>query len=310
MGIGMLQSAGYRTDYAGYAASKDQKVNDFYSGLSSATEKSQSKTRGDVLGLTMISYSADMSYGMSAYYSDHSTEKDPIIRVSSNYGGEDRVYDVHVNDVNPRSATQLEMFALSCYQDDQGITVGGTYGSFTRMKAYASNASDIGIGVDLMNPENASAKLDWVAMLQGMSGIYVKNSQAYSQYLDCDQLASVLSSWADRVERIKNGESEPSYQTGGQSFSEKEWKQLIGKLDKNIEGIKKEQKERFEKQKEEKNKIIAEEKISKEKISKDKSAETISADNKSLEKNSSEDPEGTEDPVVTEDQIRQLVADI
>lgn len=73
MGIGMLQSAGYRTDYAGYAASKDQKVNDFYSGLSSATEKSQSKTRGDVLGLTMISYSADMSYGMSAYYSDHST---------------------------------------------------------------------------------------------------------------------------------------------------------------------------------------------------------------------------------------------
>lgn len=62
MGIRALQTADYRTDYAGY----------------------------------------------SAFYSDQSTEKDPIIRVSSNYGGEQRYYDVHVNDVDPRNASQLD----------------------------------------------------------------------------------------------------------------------------------------------------------------------------------------------------------
>lgn len=274
MGIGTLQTTDYRTDYAGYSASGNQRVNEFYDGLSSASEKSDSSGVGDVLGLTMIRYSDSMFYGMSAFYSDQSTEKSPIIRVSSNYGGEQRYYDVHVNDVNPRNASQLEMFALSCYQDDKGITDGGTYGSFTRLKAYAGNAADNSQGIDLQNPNNASAKLDWVSMLQGISNVYMQNSQTYSQYLDCSVLASTLEKWSDNVEetsgiesgkndmctvfhskisemaeKLENGDTEPTYQIGGQSFTEEEWEKIVEKIDKDIEQIQAEQAERLERQK-------------------------------------------------------------
>ncbi|BBF42707.1 hypothetical protein lbkm_1391 [Lachnospiraceae bacterium KM106-2] len=200
MGIRALQTTDYRTDYAGYTASGNQRVNDFYNGLSSASEKSDSNGVGEVLGLTMIPYNDMMSYGMSAFYSDQSTEKDPIIRVSSNYGGEQRYYDVSVNEVNPRNASQLEMFALSCYQDDKGITDGGTYGSFTRLKAYAQNAADNGYGIDLQNPDNASTKMNWVSMLQDMANVYLQNSQTNTQYLDCSGLASTLEKLSDRLE--------------------------------------------------------------------------------------------------------------
>lgn len=130
---------------------------------------------------------------MSAFYSDQSTEQDPIIRVSSNYGGEQRYYDVHVKKVDSRNASQLEMFALSCYLDDKGITDGGTYGSFSRMKAYAGNAAYSKI-IDLQNPNNVSVKVDWVSMFKEMANTYLQNIKTYSQYLDSSVLAYALES--------------------------------------------------------------------------------------------------------------------
>lgn len=198
MGIGALQTTSNGTDYAGYATTGNQRIDNFYSGLSSAVEKSDSKAEGDALGLTTIKYTNSISYGMAAFYSSDSTGEDPIIRVSSNYGGEQRYYDVHVNDVDPKNASQLEMFALSSYTDDKGITDSGTYGSFSRMKVYESNAADNGYGVDLQNPDNASAKLDWISVLKNMAGEYLQNSQTYSQYLDCNKLASQLENWRNK----------------------------------------------------------------------------------------------------------------
>lgn len=142
---------------------------------------------------------------MSAFYSSGSTEAEPIVRVSSNYGGEQRFYDVHVNEVNPESASQFEMFALSCYLDDKGITDGGTYGSYSRMKAYALNASDIGEGIDLQDPANASAEIDWISMLRKMEQNYLQNSQTYLQYLDCKGLASKLDNWSKDISNNING---------------------------------------------------------------------------------------------------------
>lgn len=54
-----------------------------------------------------------------------------------------------------------------------------------------------------------------------------------------------------RQRSLKNGETEPSFQIGGQSFTEKEWNRLIDKIDKYIEQVRAEQAERVEKQKEE-----------------------------------------------------------
>lgn len=199
MNIGGIATENCRTDYAGYEATGNAKIDNFYSDLSSAVEKSDTKATGDVLGLTMIPYSDMMSYGMAAYYSEDSTEADPIIRVQSNYGGEQRYYNVHVYDVDPKNASQLEMFALSSYLDDKGATAGGTFGSFAKMKTYAGNAAVLGEGKDLMNPYTANKKMDWISMLKNMAQNYLQCSQTYSQYLDCNKMASSIEEWCKSI---------------------------------------------------------------------------------------------------------------
>lgn len=62
--------------------------------------------------------------------------------------------------------------------------------------------------------------------------------------------SKILVNHAEQIkEKIRNGETEPTYQIGGQSFTEKEWKKLVEKVDRSIEKIQAEQSERFEKQK-------------------------------------------------------------
>lgn len=199
MNIGGFATENYRTDYAGYKTAGDAKIDSFYSNLSFATEKSDTKATGDVLGLAMIPYNDGMSYGMAAYYSEDSKEADPVIRVQSNYGGEQRYYNVHVNEVDPKNASQLEMFALSCYMDDKGITDKGTFGSFIKMKAYAENAATNGYTVDLQDVDNVSAKMDWVSMLKRMARDYLQNPKTYSQYLDCENLSFALDMWSQKL---------------------------------------------------------------------------------------------------------------
>ena len=48
------------------------------------------------------------------------------------------------------------------------------------------------------------------------------------------------------AEKIKNGETEPTFAIGAETYTCKEWDNLIKKVDKNLEAIKKEQEERKE----------------------------------------------------------------
>lgn len=49
------------------------------------------------------------------------------------------------------------------------------------------------------------------------------------------------------AKKFENGETEPSFSIGAQSFTVKEWDRLIAKIDKNIEAIREEQEQRKEK---------------------------------------------------------------
>lgn|GEM_PF-775039 len=254
MGVGVVTSSAYQADYKGYEATRNTKIDAFYNNMSSAVQKSETKGTEKVLGLTTIPYSDMMSYGMTATYSVASTDEDPIIRISSSYGGEKRYYDVHVNEVNPSNASQLEMFALSCYQDDKGITDRGTFGSYTRMKSYAWNASDLGNFPDLQDPANAETKMDWISMLKDMSQLYFGIPEAYSQGLDASKLADTLTKWKEDIyNKLMSGETEPKIQIGGQALTQKEWDQLLDKFDSEEEKIKKlvkkETKEKIEEKK-------------------------------------------------------------
>lgn len=62
------------------------------------------------------------------------------------------------------------------------------------------------------------------------------------------ELMNCISQKKKEIEKkIENGETEPSFSIGAQSFTVKEWDRLIAKIDKNIDAIREEQEQRKEK---------------------------------------------------------------
>lgn len=177
---------------AQYEKTGNNKIDAFYEDLSSASEKSTSHVVGDVLALTAIPYNDSLSYGMLAFNSDRSTEEDPIIKISCNYGGQQRYYDVHVNEVDSRNASAVEMFALCSYMDEKGMTDRGTFGSYSKLHAMGSNASMINGFIDLDDSSNYNVKVDWIKMLKEMANEYLKVPETYAQSLAANKLADEL----------------------------------------------------------------------------------------------------------------------
>lgn len=199
MSLGAVQSGYAGTSYA-YRRTTSVRE-EFYSGVSSATQmaEDEGENSGKVIGLTMIPYGdTDVRYGMKAQYAAESTPDHPVIQVTSNYGGKQAVYKVDVNEVDPRNASQLEMFALLSYSDDQGISDGGSFGSYQRMKNYADNAQMNGYWEGNEDWDSfANAKHDWIAIMNKMTDDY-SQAGVYSQYLKGQELVSTLSRFSIR----------------------------------------------------------------------------------------------------------------
>lgn len=131
MALGAVQSGCAKTTYA-YQQTTTM-TEEFYSAISSAAQMTEDKNDGRVIGLAMIPYgNMGVSYGMKAQYAPESTKDNPVIQVTSNYGGEWVSYKVNVSEVEPHNASQLEMFALLSYSDDQGLSDGGVLVPITR----------------------------------------------------------------------------------------------------------------------------------------------------------------------------------
>lgn len=174
---------------------------EFYGETSRAAQmtEDEGENQGKVIGLTMIPYGdTNKRYGMKAQYAAESTPDHPVIQVTSNYGGKQTVYKVDVNEVEPRNASQLEMFALLSYSDDKGISKGGSFGSYHQMKVYADNAQMNGYWEGNGDLDSfADVKYDWIAIMNRMTDDY---SQAgiYSQYLKSQELVLTLSHFSIR----------------------------------------------------------------------------------------------------------------
>ena len=149
---------------------------------------------------------ADKNYSLKAQYAAESTEDTPIIEVTAECGGERVSYKVDVNRIDPRNASQLEMFALLSYSDDQEISDGGVLGSYGQMEVYADNAQMNGYWEGNQDWDSfVDAKHDWMDIMNRMTDDY---SQAgiYSQYLNVRRLEVTLSHFSIRhvdVEHLK-----------------------------------------------------------------------------------------------------------
>lgn len=278
-GVGSFYAQNYDVPNRGRATRGKTSVDDFAS-MGSATSLSESSDNGKRIGLTAVG-----NVGYIAMYADSSTEQDPIVKVGD--------YEVRVKDVDPNNATKMEMFALMSYMDDKGLTNNTGMKSFNKMTAYSSQAEYNGYCSGIYD-ENAAwtVERDWIGILGNAKETFFSIPQTYNQGLECKKIIENLKKWSDTssddentdyqkilserkneiYEKVKNGDTEESFQIGGSSFTEKEWDKLLAEVDditeEMREAMREEHQKRFAKNLEEKSVNQTENVDSKDAISK------------------------------------------
>lgn len=243
-----------------------------------AVTLAESEDGGAFLGLTMVPEKGEsVTYGMRAILSCKSTPDNPIVQVISNLGGQKQIYNVAVNKVNPESATQLEMFALLSYSDKMGTTDGGSFGSHQQLEVYAKNAAQNGYCQSLEGEDVfLNETFNWTEIVEKMMNEY-QEAELDRQYKDCKKLYDYFETFKEGdnyqeflrkkmeeiLAKIQGGDTEPTYQIGAQTFTEKEWDEFLERFDSVEDAIKELMRERYEKEEEEREEqnTIAKDKI-------------------------------------------------
>lgn len=101
----------------------------------------EGRLQSGIIGMSSFGTGDNFRF-MEARYADDSTTENPIIevRISEEFGVP-TVFRVNINDIDPKNATQLEMFALCSHADAQGI-----YTSDRNGVAYISLIEYAGVG--------------------------------------------------------------------------------------------------------------------------------------------------------------------
>jgi hypothetical protein len=109
--------------------------------MSAASTKVEKQKDGEIIGFgTIVEPNSYRGWGMKAKYAENSTPENPIIYVETNYGGKVAAYNININEVDPRNASRLEIFALASYADDQGKGSGGTFGTYQTLRNFEDMA--------------------------------------------------------------------------------------------------------------------------------------------------------------------------
>lgn len=179
-----MKISGVNNQYGKYIndlySKKQKNINDFMGCISVASEKAEKQVGRDVLDLTMIKEpGTDRFWGMKAEYAECSTQDNPVIYVETNYGGKTVSYNVNINEVDPHSASQLEMFALCAYADDIGIGDNSTFGTYKTLRSYEEMANHNGYLDSQMDglstfEQFINVKLNWVNMSKKVMNLLYK----------------------------------------------------------------------------------------------------------------------------------------
>lgn len=177
--------------------------------------------------------------------------------------------EIDASKVDPGNASLQEMMALNANRQLNGEE---DFGDQLMMSAGRLHGDEVaGSYEDFFSKNNWMAEIkdfmDMQYQLGNMAG-YLQYKKAYdimqaiSDHQTSDdsnsksksaseEYSKALADYAQTVkDKIENGETETSYQIGGQSFTEKEWEKLISKIDKSIDTIKEEVKAEAEQEKE------------------------------------------------------------
>lgn len=238
MTIGISQHKYISMDYEAAAKLGQQKGN-FAAEMAAANNAKEKEPV--VLGIAFLDVGGNQSLGLSAAYSQESSPDNPIIQVGITYpGGVKETFEVAINEIDPESATELEMFALCNYNDALGNKeVASAFGSWHVLKNNGRNAEMLGQFTMADSVEEfATVRQDWNAMVGSMKENHME-AGVFKQALDADKLLEMFKEYMDDLyERIQGGNiNAPSYQIGGTSFTEEEWDKMLENFDEIEEDI-------------------------------------------------------------------------
>ena len=137
-----------------------------FNGQSVKAYEMEGRLKSGILGLTAFPM-GNTTMNVDARYGEESTVADPVIEVHlhADDGSSSQTVKVHINDIDPENATELEMFALCSYADSQGMSsTGASQNSYMELLQYVSSYGGYD-GVDNLS-EFIEQKQDWVAMVQ------------------------------------------------------------------------------------------------------------------------------------------------
>ena len=158
------------------------------------------------LGFTMIFGGG--YFEMIFQYADDSTAENPIVKVqvSSGEGNEPviREYRIVLSEVDPRNATQMEMFALLAHRDKQGNGMNNAYGDSSYMMGHNLGIFENTVTLD----EFVNGKKDWV--------------KAYDDKIEEIKIL---------VENAAFADAKKEYMIGKFQMTRDEWKELLEILD-------------------------------------------------------------------------------
>lgn len=185
-------SSAYVNEYR----NKNMPKQDYESTMKMKMPETESK-ESEILGIGFLhNENNTVHYGMCAMYAEDYSEENPVIKVNVTRQGGTEEYRIDINKINPRFATEIEMFALCNYADAKGMGTGGTFGSWQTLNYYRDNASHNGY-FELTNETDSfqSVKQDWMKMVQLMMKDYME-AGLYKQSLDGKGLLGIFERYA------------------------------------------------------------------------------------------------------------------
>ena len=133
-----------------------------------AVEKVEKEEKGEELRICLAGNVGTIGHGIRAVLLEESTPDRPIIQVTSNYNGKREFFNVDINKVDPRNASQMEMFALCSYADEIGRGSGDSLGSYHTLTISADLARYNNYSGELNDrppswEQFTEKKIDWTA---------------------------------------------------------------------------------------------------------------------------------------------------
>lgn len=150
--------------------------------------------RGSYLGIGFFEEESGRQYGICAEYAKSSTKEHPVVTVTVHTEHGQEVYEIDIKKVRPEHATELEMFALCSYADDNGMGVDGNLSTWQTLQHFKEDAVRNGYMQDPAQDEVA----DWQTMVNRVRRDYC-SAGMIGEYHNGQKINAMFDNFEDRI---------------------------------------------------------------------------------------------------------------